>query len=170
MEKGRREGQSAPLTTLAEFGGWVREEVFFLDYAPVIFTSAKSGFHLDRLLESVRFVAAQLQQKVPTAILNRSLQDAIEIRQPPSAAGTRLKFFYATQVKQAPPTFLMFVNREDLFSDQYRRYLIGRMRQAFGFEGCPIILLPRERPKTIPKISTRGKKPHGGNARARSRR
>jgi GTPase len=151
-EKKWREGQSAPLTTLAEFGGWVREELFFLDYAPVIFTSATSGFHLDRLLESIRYVAAQLRQKVPTAILNRSLQDAIETRQPPSSAGHRLKFFYATQIKQAPPMFLLFVNREDLLSDQYRRYLCGQMRRAFGFEGCPIVLVPRERPKTIQPV------------------
>ena len=68
----RREGQAKPLTSLAEFGDWVRERLFFLDYAPVIFTSATSGFHLDRLLESVRYVASQLRQKIPTAILNRT--------------------------------------------------------------------------------------------------
>jgi GTP-binding protein len=70
----KKENRKAPnvMTTLAEFGGWVQEHLFFLDYAPVIFTSAKSGFHLDRLLEAVRYVAAQLQQKVPTAILNRT--------------------------------------------------------------------------------------------------
>jgi GTPase len=145
----KREGQEKPLTTLGEFGGWVQEQLFFLDYAPVIFTSAKDGFHLDRLLESIRFVAAQLQQKIPTSILNRTLGDAIERRQPPSSAGHRLKFFYATQVKQAPPVFLLFVNREDLFSDQYNKYLSNEMRRAFGYEGCPIILLARERPKTI---------------------
>ncbi|MDB6059618.1 MAG: der [Verrucomicrobiales bacterium] len=145
----KREGQEKPLTTLADFGGWVQEQLFFLDYAPVIFTSAKDGFHLDRLLESIRFVAAQLQQKVPTSILNRMLNDAIVQRQPPTSAGHRLKFFYATQVKQAPPVFLLFVNREDLFSDQYKKYLTNEMRAKFGFEGCPIILLARERPKTI---------------------
>ena len=55
----------------------VKRELFFLDYAPVIFTSAKSGFHLDRLLEAVRYVAAQLQQKIPTALLNRTIEDAV---------------------------------------------------------------------------------------------
>ena len=76
VDKPRREGQEKPLTSLSEFASWVQEHLFFLDYAPVIFTSAKSGFHLDRLLETIRFVAAQLQQKVPTAILNRTLHDA----------------------------------------------------------------------------------------------
>jgi GTPase len=140
------------LTTLVEFGEWVQELLFFLDYAPVIFTSAKSGFHLDRLLEAVRYVAAELQKKVPTAILNRTLHDAVERRQPISAVGHRLKFFYATQVRQAPPTFLLFVNRDELFSDPYKKYLAGKMREAFGYEGCPIVLVPKARPKTIEPV------------------
>src|SRR5207249_11186798 len=108
------------MTTLVEFGQWVQEHLFFLDFAPVIFTSARSGFHLDRLLEAVRYVAAQLQQKIPTAILNRTLQDAVERRQPVSKRGHRLKFFYATQVKPAPPTFLLFVNRDEVVPKQYK--------------------------------------------------
>lgn len=140
------------MTTLAEFGEWVQEKLFFLDYAPVIFTSAKSGFQLDRLLEAVRYVAAQLQQKIPTAILNRTLQDAVERRQPISSAGHRLKFFYATQVRQAPPTFLLFVNRDELFSDQYKKYLADQLRAAFGYEGCPIVLAPKARPKTVESV------------------
>jgi GTPase len=140
------------MTTLSEFGEWVQENLFFLDYAPVIFTSAKSGFHLDHLLEAVRYVAAQLQQKIPTAILNRTLQDAVERRQPVSSHGLRLKFFYATQVRLAPPTFLLFVNRDDLLSDQYKKYLGDQMRSAFGYEACPLILVPKPRPKTIESV------------------
>lgn len=150
--KKRYEGNEAPLTMLGEFGAWVQEKLFFLDYAPVIFTSATTGFHLDRLLEAVRYVAAQLQQKVPTAILNRTINDAVERRQPVSAAGHRLKFFYATQVRLAPPTFLLFVNRDELFSDAYKKHLAGEMRTAFGYEGCPIILVPKARPKTIEPV------------------
>lgn len=144
-----RDDSTKRMTTLAEFAEWVQGQLFFLDYAPVIFTSAKSGFHLERLLESIRYVAAQLEQKVPTGILNRTLADAIERKQPISASGHRLKFFYATQVRQAPPTFLLFVNRDDVFSDAYAKYLAGEMRAAFGYEGCPIILVPKPRPKTI---------------------
>ena len=148
-EKKRTEGQAKPLTTLAEFAAWVQRKLFFLDYAPVIFTSAKSGFHLDRLLEAMRYVAAQLQQKIPTSILNRTLHDAVERRQPVSNQGHRLKFYYATQVRQAPPTFLLFVNNDELLSDQYKKYLANEMRTAFGYEGCPIVLAPKSRPKTI---------------------
>ena len=189
-EKKRTEGQAKPLTTLAEFAAWVQKKLFFLDYAPVIFTSAKSGFHLDRLLEAVRYVAAQLQQKVPTAILNRTIRDSIEQRQPISNLGHRLKFFYATQVRQAPPTFLLFVNRDELFSDQYKKSLGNELRKAFGYEGCPLVLVPKARPKTVegkrkfkpapdqsPRKRTihRTKKPHAlgrprGSNRAKGRR
>jgi GTPase len=147
--KKRTEGQAKELTTLGEFGKWVQDKLFFLDYAPVIFTSATTGFHLERLLEAVRYVASQLQQKIPTAILNRTIHDAVERRQPVSAAGHRLKFYYATQVRQAPPTFLLFVNRDELFSEQYKKHLAGEMRAAFGYEGCPIVLVPKARPKTV---------------------
>jgi GTPase len=145
-------GHGKRLTTLVEFGEWVQELLFFLDYAPVIFTSAVSGFHLDRLLEAVRYVAAELKKQIPTSILNRTLHDAVERRQPISSVGHRLKFFYATQVRQAPPTFLMFVNRDELFSDAYKKYLAGEMRKAFGYEGCPIVLAPKARPKTIEPV------------------
>jgi GTP-binding protein len=161
IERRRKKERShdKPMTTLAEFGSWVQERLFFLDYAPVIFTSAQSGFNLERLLEAVRYVSAQLQQKIPTAILNRTLHDAVERRQPVSAAGHRLKFFYATQTREAPPTFLLFVNRDELFSDQYKKYLEGEVRKAFGYEGCPLVLVPKERPKTIDPV--RKHVPHG---------
>jgi GTP-binding protein len=83
------------------------------------------------------------------------LRDAIEQRQPVSAMGHRLKFFYATQVKQAPPTFTLFVNRDELFSPPYQKYLAGQMRKAFGYEGCPLILIPKPRPKTIEPVRKR---------------
>jgi GTP-binding protein len=158
------------MTTLSEFGQWVQERLFFLDYAPVIFTSAQSGFNLERLLEAVRYVAAQLLQRIPTAILNRTLHDAVERRQPVSAAGHRLKFFYATQVKESPPTFVLFVNRADLLSDPYKKYLQGELRKAFGYEGCPVVLVPRARPKTIEPVRKHEKRPRAVSRPYRSKR
>ncbi len=172
--KKRTVGQAKNLTTLGEFGQWVQDKLFFLDYAPVIFTSAKTGFHLERLLEAMRYVAAQLQQKIPTSILNRTLHDAVEHRQPVSSQGHRLKFYYATQVRQAPPTFLLFVNNDELLTDQYKKYLAGEMRTAFGYEGCPIVLVPKARPKTVqPKRKFRpvqkGQKPVPAKSHYRTR-
>ena len=167
--RNRDERQVKRLTTLGQFGQWVQHHLFFLDYAPVIFTSAKSGFNLDRLLEAVRYVAAQLQQKIPTALLNRAINDAVERRQPVSSAGHRLKFFYATQVRQAPPTFLLFVNRDELLSDGYKKHLANDLRAAFGYEGCPIILVPKARPKTVEPIRkfkpARAVRPRDGQTR-----
>jgi len=151
-ERGDRRSAPNVKTTLQEFGEWVQEKLFFLDYAPVIFTSAKSGFHLDKLLEAIRYVGDQLKQKIPTAILNRTLRDAIEVRQPISDQGHFLKFYYATQVRQSPPTFLLFVNKGELFSTPYLKHLSGQMRKAFGYEGCPIVIVPRARPKTVDPI------------------
>ncbi len=156
--KGRQhvDGQTYDLSM---FGEWVQKQMFFLDYAPVIFTSAIDGFHMDRLLEAIRYVAGQLKQTIPTAVLNRTLHDAILKRQPASKSGSRLKFFYATQVKQAPPTFLLFVNRKELFTSQYEKYLSREVRKAFGYEGCPVVLIPKSRPKSVESIR-RPRKPN----------
>jgi GTPase len=155
--KERNKDGQRTLTTLTEFGEWVQEKLFFLDYAPVIFASAKSGFHLERLLEAVRYVTGQLQHRIPTALLNRTLQEAVERHQPVSAAGHHLKFFYATQIQQAPLTFLLFVNRDEFFSEPYKKYLTRELRRAFGFEGCPVVLVPRPRPKVVRSIRTAGR-------------
>ncbi len=151
-KKRRRDGEAAPEATLAEFGGWVQEKMFFLSYAPVIFTSAKSGFHLDRLLESIRYVGAQLRQRIPTALLNRTLRDILEKHPAPTEGNARLKFYYATQTDDAPPTILMFVNRKDLFTKDYARYVEKSLRKSFGFEGCPLIIAAKPRPKKVESI------------------
>ncbi|MGI6346671.1 MAG: ribosome biogenesis GTPase Der [Limisphaerales bacterium] len=155
----RRRPEDEKKLTLDEFGAWVQEKLFFLSYAPVIFTSAEDGFNLDRLLEAIRYVADQLKQEVPTALLNRTLAAAVEERHPISASGAFLKFYYSTQIKQSPPTFLLFVNRKELIKEAYHKFLCGKMRQAFGYEGCPIFFITRERPKTIePKRKPKSRK------------
>jgi GTPase len=166
----RRPSRHEPksMTSLADFGRWVQESLFFLDYAPVIFTSATTGINLDRLLEAIRYVAAQTRQRIPTALLNRALQQAVERRQPITRDGHFLKFFYATQTQQSPPTFLLFVNRDQLFSDSYKKYLAGQLRAAFGFEGCPLVLVPKPRPKSVDPIRTArsGRNPTGPSRKA----
>lgn len=149
----------APPTRMSDFVAWVKRKLFFLDYAPVVFTSATEGMHLDRLLEAVRFVADQLRQTVPTALLNRVLHQAIEKRQPISAAGHRLRFFYATQIGRAPARFLLFVNKSELFAPAYVKYLAGELRRAFGFEGCPILITARARPKKVDFTAGKKKAP-----------
>ncbi len=157
LEKAPRQ-QGKPRPSLALFGQWVNLQMFFEDHAPVVFTSALDGFQLDRLIDAVRHVASQLVQSVPTAILNRTLHQAIDSQQPGSP-NARLKFYYATQAGHSPPTFLLFVNRRELFTPQYRRYIERTLRQAFGFEGCPLRLLPRSRPRTIDPVRKGRRRP-----------
>lgn len=159
----KRHGGENSATDPSMFGAWVQEQMFFLDYAPVIFTSAQNGFHMDRLLEAIRYVAGQLRQSIPTSVLNRTLHDAIHKRHPTGKSGSRLKFYYATQVKQTPPTFLLFVNRKELFTHQYEKYLARAIRKVFGYEGCPIILVPKARPKKVESIR-RARKPRAKQA------
>ena len=147
-----RDNREKRLTTLGEFGQWVQEQLFFLDYAPVIFTSATEGFQLDRLLEAVRYVNDQWHQRIPTPLLNRALKDIIEQRQPPNKAGKRFKLYYTTQVEGSPPAFTLFVNAPHVCTDQYELYLSRQIRSAFGFEGCPIRLFVKERPKSIEPV------------------
>ena len=90
-------------------------------------------------------------------LLNRTLQDALDRRQPPNKAGKRFKLYYATQTKQAPPTFTLFVNAPEVYSDNYDKYLTRHMRNAFGYEGCPLRMLVKARPKSIQSVR-RGKK------------
>lgn len=162
-----RDDRRPRLTTLSEFGEWVQSKLFFLDYAPVIFTSATEGFQLDRLLEAVRYVAAQLRQTVPTGIVNRTLRDAIERRQPVSVQGHRLTFYYATQVRQNPAIFRLYVNRDELFSSQYEKYLSSSLRKAFGYEGCPLVIEAKARPKTIESVRRSKRHPFSENRNVR---
>ncbi len=168
--RGRSRRPDGPPLSLADFARWVQRQLFFLDYAPVIFTSATAGENLERLLEAVRFVAGQWRQRVPTGVLNRALHDAIERRQPVSARGRRLKLFYATQTGEAPPTFLLFVNDPALWSEAYARYLADELRRAFGYEGCPVVLHPRARPQAPPPSGRPRRRPSLPTPRRRAAR
>jgi GTP-binding protein len=136
-----------------EFIEQLHHILFFLDFAQVVFVSAKTGQGLGRLISAVHSVDRQLSQTVTTGVLNRVLADAIAARRPPHRSGHRLKFFYATQVGTRPPRLLVFVNLPSLFTDSYRKYLGDRLRAAFGFQGCPIIISARERERIEPKKS-----------------
>ena len=147
-----RDDREKRLTTLGEFGQWVQDQLFFLDYAPVIFTSAVDGFQLDRLLEAIRYVDDQWHQRIPTPLINRTLKDIIDQRQPPNKTGKRFKLYYAVQLEGSPPAFTLFVNAPHVCSDQYELYVTRQLRSAFGFEGCPIRLFVKERPKSIEPV------------------
>jgi GTP-binding protein len=123
----------------------IRAEAPFLDFAPVIAISAKTGQRVGRALDAALDVAAGRRRRVATAELNRVLTEAT-FRQPaPSVKGIRPRFFYATQASIEPPTFVLFANGASSVHFSYKRYLENRLRDAFGFGGTPLRLIFRER-------------------------
>lgn len=123
-----------------EYAEALRREMFFLDYAPVVCVSAKSGYHVRRTVEWIDHVAAQMTKQLPTGVLNRVLHDAVARVQPPDVQGRRLKLYYATQTGTRPIWIRLFVNEPRLCPDSYRAYLVSALRRSFGLEGAPVVL------------------------------
>ncbi len=119
----------------------------FLDYVPVLFISALTGQRVDQVLPTALRVQDARMIRIATAELNRILQEAVARHAPPSKAGKRLKFYYATQARVDPPTFVFFVNDPRLVHFSYERYLENRLREHYGFLGTPLRLSFRKRGK-----------------------
>jgi len=136
-----------------------REQIFFLDYAPVLITSSLTGEHLSKLFGLIEKVQHAARQRVGTGVLNRLLRQAFEASPPPTKGARRLKLLYAAQSKGTegqqlqPPEFVLFVNDARLLSQTYKRYLESRIRQAEPFPGLPIILTLRPRAKSATAAS-----------------
>lgn len=131
--------------TMDEFRKKLMIDFSFMNYAPIIFISAKEKIRLDRLFELIKFVDTQNAMRISTGKLNELLADATARVQPPSDKGRRLKIFYMTQASTRPPTFVCFVNRADLFHYSYQRYIDNQIREVFGLEGTPTKMIIRER-------------------------
>lgn len=123
----------------------IYRDLAFMDFTPVVFISAKTGQRVDKLMSLIVESAAQNKRRITTGLLNDFLNDATLRVQPPSDKGKRLKIFYMTQASVCPPTFILFVNRADLFHFSYKRYIENRLREVFGFTGTPLRLIVRER-------------------------
>lgn len=131
--------------TLEKYRKTVFENLSFMQYAPVMFISAKTGQRVDRLMEQVKYVYKQASLRISTGMLNDLLNEATAIVQPPSDKGKRLKIYYGTQVAVRPPTFIIFVNSIRLFHYSYERYIENQFRKSYGFKGTPIRIIRREK-------------------------
>lgn len=131
--------------TMNRFEKDIREELGFMQYAPTLFISAKTGQRVNRLLELVDFVAEQNSTRVATATMNTLLREWVHLNPPPTDKGRRLKILYITQVGVKPPTFVCFVNDPELMHFSYKRYLENQLRKSFGFEGSPIHFVVRQK-------------------------
>jgi GTP-binding protein len=131
--------------TMAEFTRQVRAGLRFLDYVPVLFISARTGQRVNQVIPTALEVQAARHLRVPTGELNRLVADVVARHAPPSKAGKRLKFFYATQPSTDPPTFVFFVNDVRLVHFSYTRYIENQLRERYGFPGTPLRLQFRDR-------------------------
>ncbi len=131
--------------TMQEFTNRVKEGLAYMQYAPIVFISAKTGQRLNTLFEEINDANIQHKRRISTGMLNDILNDAIARQQPPADKGKRLRIYYGTQASAEPPTFVLFCNSTDLFHYSYLRYIENRIREAFGFSGTPIRFILREK-------------------------
>jgi GTP-binding protein len=117
----------------------------FLEFVPILYTSALRKTRLDEIIKTVKQVYEATQRRVPTARLNELLVDAQLMNQTPEFNGGRLRIYYGEQVSQNPPTFIMFCNKPIFMHFSYERFLENRLRESFDFTGTPIKIINRER-------------------------
>ncbi len=153
--------------TFDQFVAWIRRDAPFLDYAPVVSISAKTGQRVDRVLEMAVDVWGERRKRIGTGELNRLLSEATARQVPPAVKNRRPKLFYATQAAIEPPTFIFFANDAELIHFSYRRYLENRIRDVLGFHGAPIRLVFRNRGAERPRRRRTGARPKVSSARRR---
>ena len=133
--------------TLEEYSRQIRDKFPFMQYAPIVFISAKTGQRVHKLFEQINEIYRQAGVRLSTGMLNDLIAESIAMVPTPQDKGRHLKIFYATQVGVRPPQFVLFINDKDLMHFSYERYLENQFRKNFGFSGTPIwfMLRPKEK-------------------------
>lgn len=141
----------------------LRARLYFLDWAPMLFTSALNGQRINAIFPLAKLAVEQHRRRVSTSVVNEVLQEALRWRSPPTTRGGRQgRLYYGTQVASRPPSFTLFVNDPKLFGDTYRRYVERQIREGLGFEGTPIKLFwrgkqQRDAERDMARAGTRGR-------------
>ena len=131
--------------TQAEFEKKVRKEFQFLEYAPIVFVSAKTSAKVDNIFEKIKQVHEAYDTHISTSLLNDVIQDAQVMNEAPDFNGGRLRIYFANQANSCPPTFVLFVNKPKYAHFSYLRYIENRLRDSFNLDGTPIEIVLRER-------------------------
>jgi GTP-binding protein len=126
----------------------IEERAPFLEFIPFVYTSAKTGQRLTRLLDLILTVAAEREKRVPTAEVNRVLEALVERQQPPQPVGESVRLLYGAQIGTAPPRFAIVSNRPDAIPEAYTRYLQRGFRDAWAFTGAPLAIKFRRKRQT----------------------
>jgi len=133
--------------TMNQFKKKLYADLAFMDYAPMLFISAKTGQRVNKVMELVKRAYEQNSRRVSTGTLNDVMAEAIAMKEPPSDKGRRLKIYYATQYATNPPTFALVVNEPEIMHFSYLRYLENYLRKSFEIDSTPIRLKVRARGK-----------------------
>jgi GTP-binding protein len=131
--------------TIYQFEEQLRADLRFLPYIPILFISAKTGQRIDKILPMALEINEARYHRIGTGSLNKFMFEAVARHPPPSKGGKRVKFFYATQVAVAPPTFVFFVNKPQWVHFGYRRYMENQLRELYPFVGTPLKIIFRAR-------------------------
>lgn len=129
--------------TMSDFTKKIRNEMKFIDYAPVAFVSALNKSRLPSLFDAITLAYEGATKRIKTSILNQVVLDAQQFTPPAEFNGGTIKINYVNQVGTKPPTMVFFCNNPDFLHFSYKRYLENQLREAFGFEGSPIHMIFR---------------------------
>ena len=125
---------------MKKFKEEIRAHFQFMTYAPIVFLSALTKKRIHTLMPEILKVYENSRRQIPTNVINDVITDAYALNLPPSYKGKRLKIYFSSQVRTQPPTFNIQVNSKGLIHFSYKRYLENKIREAFDFEGTPIVL------------------------------
>ena len=131
--------------TINKFEEKLKADLKFMDYYRSVYISAKTGRRAEKVLQIAREVYANANCRIPTGTLNDLILGAVRTNEPASVNGRRLKIYYCSQPSVCPPTFVLFVNDENLMHFSYKRYLENVIRGAFDFSGTPVRIVLRPR-------------------------
>src|SRR5262245_14510202 len=129
------------------FDDKLRQQMKFLEYAPILHISAATGERTPKVLETIDKVGDARLRRIPTGELNRFVQAVTAVHPPVSPGRRQVRILYATQKGVAPPTFVFFTNVATEFHFSYQRFLANRLRESFGLDGTPIRIQVRRREK-----------------------
>src|SRR5947207_3881334 len=132
---------------MEEFAEYLEQELKHLDYAPIMFTTAKDGRNVQKALDLAANLFKQANTRIGTGELNRVVKQIFTERTPSTPRGQRVRVYYATQADVGPPTIVLFVNDPALVSESYQRFMINRFRELLPYAEVPIKLQFRGRVK-----------------------
>lgn len=133
----------------------IEEEIHFLRYCPKIILSAETGRNVEKIFPMIQEVRHESQKRVTTGELNKFVEEAVRQNHPPMIRGKRLRIYYLAQVSTEPPTFVLFINHQDLIAESWRKYLINQFRKVYKFTGVPLVFYTKSKSKDARKRGSR---------------